>query len=159
MRRLWAPWRMEYILSEKGSECIFCKKIKEDRDEDNYILYRGTNSFVMMNVYPYNNGHLMVMPYLHLSTLEELGTDVMFDMMNITQKAISILRDVLNPDGFNVGMNFGKIAGAGMPSHLHIHIIPRWMGDTDFMPLVAETRVMPEHLKITYRKLLPFFKK
>ncbi|MBI5057739.1 MAG: HIT domain-containing protein [Nitrospirae bacterium] len=161
MKRLWAPWRIEYILDEnKNKSCLFCDISKESnkaRDKKNLILYRGKNCFVLMNKYPYNNGHLMVIPYFHTPTFEGLADDVLFELMTTVRESIDILKKAMNPDGFNMGLNFGKVAGAGMESHMHLHIVPRWTGDTDSMPIIAETRVMPEHLGETYKKLSKFF--
>ncbi len=165
MKRLWAPWRMEYILDEHKHEgCLFCDVSKKkgdrtnrSRDRRNLILHRGKHSFVILNKYPYNSGHLMVIPYFHTSTFDGLSDEVLFDLIKNVDMSVNILRDVLRPDGFNMGLNFGKVAGAGMESHMHIHVVPRWTGDTDSMPIIAETRVMPEHLKKTYNKLLKAF--
>ena len=165
MKRLWAPWRMEYILDEhKGKSCLFCdfsklekKKVNKARDRENLILYRSRECFVILNRYPYNSGHLMVIPYFHTPTFDGLSDDTMFDLIKTVDKSVNVLREVLNPDGFNMGLNFGKVAGAGMESHMHMHVVPRWTGDTDSMPIIAETRVMPEHLKKTYSKLYKAF--
>ena len=167
MKRLWAPWRMEYILDEhKGKSCLFCdfsklekKKVNKARDRENLILYRSRECFVILNRYPYNSGHLMVIPYFHTPTFDGLSDDTLFDLIKTVDGSVKILREVLNPDGFNMGLNFGKVAGAGMESHMHIHVVPRWTGDTDSMPIIAETRVMPEHLKKTYSKLYKAFSK
>lgn len=161
MKRLWAPWRMEYILSrEKHKTCLFCdiSSEKTTRDRKNLILYRSRHCFVVMNRYPYNNGHVMVVPYLHTPTFEGLSDDDLFDFIKTVSRSVDVLKRRLNPDGFNLGLNFGKIAGAGMESHMHMHIVPRWTGDTDSMPIISETRVMPEHLNRTYTKLKKFFK-
>ncbi len=161
MKRLWAPWRMEYILSEKKNKaCLFCdiSKANKTADKKNLILYRGKYCFVLMNRYPYNNGHLMVVPYFHTPAFDGLSDKMLFDLIKTVDKAVVMLRKALRPDGFNVGLNFGKVAGAGMEQHMHIHIVPRWAGDTDSMPIISETRVMPEHLRKTYNKLRRFFK-
>jgi len=162
MKRLWAPWRMEYILSEdKSKTCLFCdfSKAEGKNDKKNLILYRGKYCFVIMNRYPYNNGHLMVVPYLHTPTFEGLKDKELFDLTKTVKISVDILKKALNPDGFNIGLNFGKVAGAGMEQHMHIHIVPRWTGDTDSMPIIAEIRVMPEHLMRTYGKLNRLFRK
>lgn len=167
MKRLWAPWRMEYILDDKKHDiCLFCDVSKKDknrvnktRDRKNLILFRGKKSFIMLNKYPYNSGHLMVVPYFHTPTFEGLSDDVLFDLIKNVERSTRILKEVLNPDGFNMGLNFGKVAGAGMESHMHMHVVPRWTGDTDSMPIIAETRVMPEHLQKTYNKLVRHFQK
>lgn len=161
MKRLWAPWRMEYILDEnKHKSCLFCDMLEEGRTKDkkNLILYRGKHCFVLLNRYPYNSGHLMVLPYIHTPTFDGLSDKVLLDFIKTVDKSVSILKKVLRPDGFNMGLNFGKIAGAGLEQHMHLHVVPRWTGDTDSMPIISETRVMPEHLKKTYSKLKSFFK-
>ena len=157
MKRLWAPWRMQYIKKAKEGGCILCEKPKEDRDKENYILYRSAHSFVMLNTYPYNNGHLMVSPYAHSNSLEALSDDILLDMFKVTSLSTSVLKAAFSPEGFNIGMNLGKTAGAGIDDHLHIHIVPRWNGDTSYMPVISETRVLPEHLMDTYQKILPHF--
>lgn len=155
--RLWTPWRMEYILGEKPSGCIFCDKPKDNNDRIDLILYRGEKVFVIMNKYPYNNGHLMVTPYDHVSDLSLLDSETMKELMVELQHCTAIMKKVLKPEGFNVGMNVGKAGGAGIDDHLHMHIVPRWAGDTNFMPVMADVRVMPEHLDETYMKLYPHF--
>ena len=162
MKRLWAPWRMEYILSEeKQKSCLFCdiSKEKKTKDKMNLILYRGKHCFVMLNRYPYNNGHLMVVPYFHTQNFEGLSDKVLFDFIKTVSKSVNVLKKSLAPDGFNLGLNFGKVAGAGMEQHMHLHIVPRWTGDTDSMPIISETRVMPEHLRKTFLKLNRSFRK
>jgi len=159
MKVLWAPWRMSYILSDKNQECIFCEMPKQgrSRDRDNLILYRSPHNLVMMNRYPYNNGHLMVVPYLHTSSLDELTDEALLDFVKVTQHSINSLRKVLMPEGFNMGINIGKIAGAGMEDHIHLHMVPRWAGDTSFMTVLDEVRVIPEHIMDTYDKLFTVF--
>ena len=164
MKRLWAPWRMEYILDKnKNDVCLFCDISKPGKkkveDKKNLILYRGKHCFVIMNRYPYNSGHLMVVPYIHTPDFGGLSDDILFEFIKTVNRSTEILKKALNPDGFNIGLNFGKVAGAGMESHMHLHIVPRWTGDTDSMPIIAETRVMPEHLNKTYTKLSRFFAK
>jgi len=163
MKRLWAPWRIEYILDEnKHKSCLFCdisqNNCNTTDDKKNLILYRGKHCFVLMNKYPYNNGHLMVVPYFHTPNFEGLSDAVLFELIRTVKQSVNILKKAINPDGFNLGLNFGKVAGAGMEAHMHLHIVPRWTGDTDSMPIIAETRVMPEHLRKTYNKLNKFFK-
>lgn len=156
MKFLWAPWRMNYILSEKEKGCLFCSKRREERDRENLILYRETEGFVMMNRYPYNNGHLMVVPKRHCVYLEELRkgeTAGLFRLLNLTTR---VLRETLCPQGFNIGINVGKAGGAG-EEHLHVHIVPRWAGDTNFMPVLGETKVVPQHLEETYQTLFAGF--
>lgn len=162
MKRLWAPWRMEYILDEhKNNSCLFCdiSQAKKVNDKKNLILHRSEHCFVMLNKYPYNSGHIMVVPYLHTPSFEGFSDDALFDLIKTVDRSVNVLKKVLNPDGFNLGLNFGKVAGAGMGSHMHKHIIPRWTGDTDSMPLISETRVMPEHIMATYQKLNKAFNK
>jgi len=154
MQTLWAPWRMEYILSEKEKECIFCLALS---DEGNLALYKGALSMVMMNKYPYINGHLLVAPKRHIAGLDDLTVEEMADLLRTVKNAIEILKKVMKPDGFNVGLNLGVVAGAGVEQHLHFHIVPRWHGDTNAMTVFAEVRVIPEHLEATYRNLKPHF--
>ena len=153
MKHIWAPWRMEYIQTEKTEGCILCEKPRQGSDAVNYILYRGEKNFVMMNAYPYNPGHLMIAPYRHLSSLEELTDDELHEHFDIVSRSIRVLRQVFNPGGFNLGMNIGKIAGAGIEDHIHTHIVPRWQGDTNCMPVISDVRVIPEALAETYQKL------
>ncbi len=153
MNHLWAPWRMDYIMLEKPAGCILCEKPAQNSDAANYILYRGNQNFVMMNAYPYNPGHLMIAPYRHVASLEELTTDELHEHIEIVSRSIKVLRQVFNPGGFNVGVNMGKAAGAGIADHVHTHIVPRWQGDTNFMPVFADTRVIPQALAETYEKL------
>jgi len=144
---------MEYILSKKGEGCIFCEKITENDDRANYILYRGRRCYAMLNLYPYNNGHLMISPYRHVPSPEQLEEDELTEMMLVLNKSLEALRRAMHPDGFNIGINIGKAAGAGIEEHVHIHVVPRWEADTNFMPVLSNTRVIPELLDDTYRKL------
>jgi ATP adenylyltransferase len=153
MDYIWAPWRMEYILMEKPEGCILCAKPKENQDDANYILYRGKYNFVMLNAFPYNPGHLMVAPYRHISRLEDLTTEELNEHVEIIRRVACVIKEIFQPDGFNLGMNLGRIAGAGIADHLHSHIVPRWSGDTNFMPAIAETRVVAEALTSTYQRL------
>jgi ATP adenylyltransferase len=159
VKTIWAPWRMQYILSEKESGCLFCKLPAEGRDRDNLILYRTGLTYVIMNRYPYNNGHLMVVPYLHTPSLEGRSPEALGEMMETTRYAIACLSAAFRPEGFNAGINIGKVAGAGMEEHLHVHIVPRWAGDASFMTVLGEVRVIPEHIMDTYDKLYPVFNK
>jgi ATP adenylyltransferase len=159
MKALWAPWRMEYILGEKEKYCIFCVKPLEKNDRDNLVLYRDKNVFVIMNKYPYNNGHLMVVPYFHASSFEGLDDDTLQDLMQITKYCVDCLTAAFHPEGFNIGINIGKAAGAGIEEHLHMHIVPRWGGDSNFMAVIDEVRIIPEHILETYDKLYPIFNK
>ncbi len=155
---LWAPWRMEFILSEKGDECIFCTKPKEkDHLRDNLVLGTGQHAYVILNRYPYNNGHLMVIPYRHTVQLSDLSDEEALELHQLISKSVTVLSSQCQPDGFNLGVNLGRAAGAGIDRHLHYHVVPRWTGDTNFMPVLAETNSMPEHLLVTYDRLRPHF--
>jgi ATP adenylyltransferase len=160
MEILWAPWRMEYVNShtEKG-ECIFCPIDVRAEDEKRLILFVGEWSIVLMNRFPYINGHLLVAPVRHVSSLDALSPEEKLDLITRVEMSIGVLGEVMNPGGFNVGLNLGKTAGAGVEEHIHFHIVPRWSGDTNYMTILGEVRVIPEHLQVTYRKLLPFFRK
>ena len=159
MKILWAPWRMDYILSDKKAQgCIFCDLPKQDRDRDNLILFRSSHTFVIMNRYPYNNGHVMVVPYTHSAMLDGMDEETMLDFMKMTNYAVQSIRKAFMPEGFNMGINLGKIAGAGMEEHLHLHIVPRWAGDTSFMTVFDEIRVVPEHVLSTYDRLHAAFR-
>src|SRR5215212_2919597 len=153
MERLWAPWRMAYIEVAAPSGCIFCVKPGAGQDEQNWILYRGAEAFVILNAFPYNNGHLMVAPFRHTADLETLLPEEQAEIFRLTQLCVSVLRMAFQPDGYNIGMNLGKSAGAGVADHLHMHIVPRWNGDTNFMPVVADTKVLPDSLDNTFQKL------
>ena len=153
MKQIWAPWRIEYIQMEKPEGCILCDKPKQTDDVSNYILYRGDKNFVIMNSYPYNPGHLMVAPYRHVANLEELNDEERHEHFNMVSQSVRLLKEIFNPTGFNIGMNIGRVAGAGIDDHIHTHIVPRWQGDTNFMPVIADVRVMPEALAETYNKL------
>ncbi len=158
MKPMWAPWRMEYILSEGGKEeCIFCPGPDRGRDESRLILHVGSLSMVMMNRFPYINGHILVAPLRHISSLEKLTPEETLDLLSTVSRCTAILRKTMGPDGFNVGLNLGKVAGAGVDDHIHFHIVPRWGGDTNFMTVFGEVRVIPEHIEETYRRLRPFF--
>ena len=154
---VWAPWRMAYIMSEKAAGCIFCDKPRQQRDAENYILWRGSTAFVMLNLYPYNNGHLMVVPHAHVASLTELTAPQRAEILDLTATCEDILFQALHPDGFNIGMNLGAAAGAGIAEHLHLHIVPRWAGDTNYMTVVGEIRVIPQHIDHTYQLLVPYF--
>lgn len=157
MENLWAPWRMSYIVSDKSGECIFCTSPKAGDDASRKILYRGNHSFIIINIFPYSNGHLMISPYRHLDCISKLNDEEMNEMGRFTRDAIHILRKEYNPDGFNTGYNIGKVGGAGFDGHIHGHVVPRWNGDTNFMPVLADTKVHPEHIEATYQRLLPHF--
>ncbi len=153
MKHIWAPWRIEFIRMEKSGGCILCEKPKQNDDAANYILYRGKNNFVILNSFPYNPGHLMIAPYRHVATPEDLTRDDLIEHSEMIIKTLKILREEFEPAGFNLGMNLGKIAGAGIDQHIHTHIVPRWQGDTNFMPVMADVRVLPEALSESYRRL------
>jgi ATP adenylyltransferase len=156
---LWAPWRMDYILADKkGKKCIFCP-LDGSPDKQRLILHRTSRSLVMMNRYPYSYGHLMVAPVRHVDQVRMLKKPEMADILFYLGKSMEVLTQAFQADGFNVGMNLGQVAGAGIRHHLHFHIVPRWNGDTNFMPALAEVRVIPEHLRKTYRRLFPYFQK
>ena len=147
MENLWAPWRMEYILGENKTDgCIFCPGDVLDHDRERLILYVGPRALVMMNRYPYNNGHLLVAPVRHVAETVELGPEEVLDLWATVDAAVKSLRELMNPDGFNVGLNFGRCAGAGLPGHMHIHVVPRWDGDTNFMNVCSDTDVISQSL-------------
>ncbi|HAL65229.1 MAG TPA: HIT family hydrolase [Bacteroidales bacterium] len=152
MEQIWAPWRAVYIGGDHGDGCIFCEKSESEQDERNLVLLRGGLTFVMMNLYPYNNGHLLIAPKRHVGKIEEINEAEMTELFKMTQKMIKVLR-AFKPEGFNVGANLGRVAGAGVPGHFHIHIVPRWNGDTNFMPVIGETKVISESLEETYKKI------
>jgi ATP adenylyltransferase len=159
MEHIWAPWRIAYLQQSKPDGCILCDKPGEDNDADNYILYRGKHNFVIMNSYPYNPGHLMVAPYRHVDSPEKLDDVELHEHYEIVRRSLTVLREVFDPAGFNVGMNLGLVAGAGIADHIHTHIVPRWSGDTNFMPVLADVRVLPEALADTYRRVLSVFQR
>jgi ATP adenylyltransferase len=154
--RLWAPWRIEYIKGEKSDECIFCTKPAVD-DESALIVRRAELCFVMLNAYPYTSGHVMVAPYEHTADLAALDEPTSLELMSLTQESLRAIRDAYGPEGFNVGANLGTVAGAGVADHVHIHVVPRWEGDTNFMTALADTRVLPESLEDTQRNLKEAF--
>ena len=158
MDTLWAPWRMPYIQdTEPVPGCLFCHHAREDDDERNLIVYRGELGFVMMNLYPYNSGHVMVVPYQHSGDFAELHPEVASAIMTLSQLTVRALTQALHPHGFNLGINQGTVAGAGIADHIHLHAVPRWNGDTNFMPVLADAKVMPELLSATAAKLRPVF--
>ncbi len=158
MKKLWAPWRIHYIKNvEKEKGCIFCVKSKEKNDKKNFILKRGKKSFIILNKFPYNSGHLMIAPYRHTGRIESLKKDEMLEIFEFLKISVSALKKAIKPHGFNIGLNLGRIAGAGFPGHLHFHVVPRWSGDTNFMPVIGETKVIPEEIKRTFEVLYPFF--
>jgi len=155
---LWAPWRLEYILGPKPDVCPFCIPEHTEEDKERFILHRGTHSFVIMNKYPYNNGHLMVTPYRHVTSLTELEREETHEIMDYIHHCVRMYKAHFNPQGVNIGLNMGEAAGAGIKEHLHFHLVPRWVGDSSFMAF-ASTRVVPEHLLTTYENFKPYFEK
>ena len=154
MKTMWAPWRMEYILGEKEESCIFCDALDK---KDDLTLYKGATTLVVMNKFPYINGHLLVAPIRHIASLEQLSHTEMGDLLLTVERAIENLKQQMAPDGFNVGLNLGRVAGAGVEEHLHFHIVPRWFGDVNALAVFADVRVIPEHLQATYQNLKPLF--
>jgi ATP adenylyltransferase len=157
MERLWRPWRMGYVRdieSRREERCIFCSKPEAGDDRSALILHRGDSAFMIMNLYPYNTGHVMVAPFRHVGALEDLTHAEIGEIMDLTALVISAIKKELGPQGFNLGMNLGKVAGAGFDEHLHMHVVPRWQGDTNFMPVLGDSKVMPENLEDTYDRLL-----
>lgn len=154
MKTMWAPWRMEYILSDKPDACVFCQALDVS---DNLTLYKGSTTLVVMNKFPYINGHLLVAPCRHIAALKHISKDEMGDLLLTVEKSIDILKEVMRPDGFNVGLNLGRVAGAGVEEHLHFHIVPRWFGDVNALTVFADVRVIPEHIRATYQNLKPNF--
>lgn len=159
---MWSPWRMAYITAGNSAPpdpgaCVFCDLPAAGDDEAAYILYRGRRAFVIMNLYPYNNGHLMVIPYAHVDTLTALDEPTLTEMMVLAQRAQTVIQERMHPQGFNLGMNQGRAGGAGIAEHVHLHVVPRWAGDTNFMPVVGDVRVMPQHLDETFALLRPGF--
>jgi ATP adenylyltransferase len=153
MEHIWAPWRIQYILDEKPERCILCEKPKEDKDVQNYILYRGDRNFIMLNSYPYNPGHLLVAPYRHIGSLEELMEEERNEHFKLISRSLEVLKEAFKPGGFNIGSNIGGVAGAGIEDHFHSHVVPRWQGDTNYIPVLADLRVLPQALSDTYKTL------
>jgi len=154
MDYLWSRWRYQYIsTADRNTGCIFCQKAQENRDEENLVVWRGKSNFVLLNLYPYTTGHLMVAPYEHVATLAGAAVATAGEMMRIVRSAEKHLRNIYRPEGLNVGMNIGKAAGAGIADHIHMHVLPRWTADANFMTTVGETRIIPEELRVTYQKL------
>ncbi len=161
---LWSPWRYDYIKSNAPPEegrapvCVFCELQRDEaEDESKYILHRAAHNYIVLNVYPYISGHLLIVPYTHVGELDQAAKEVTDELMDLTKRCQTALRETYNPHGFNLGMNLGKAAGAGVAGHIHLHIMPRWFGDTNFMSTIGETRVIPEDLRTTYNKLREHF--
>ena len=160
MQRIWSPWRSQHLDSlrlpadEAGNDrTLFTRLAASDRDEENLVVYRGDHVFVVMNLYPYTNGHVLIVPYRQVESYSDLKPEERIEMGEVLDRCLGWLQTALDPDGFNVGMNIGKAGGAGIPEHLHMHVVPRWNGDTNFMPTVADIKVVPESIRTTYRKL------
>jgi len=159
MDQLWSPWRFRYVIAGKSDGCIFCEYAAGDasRDRERLILHRGRLNFIVLNLYPYTTGHVMVTPYAHVANFGQLDSPTLQEMMQLAQSVQSALEASYHPEGYNLGMNLGKSAGAGVADHLHLHFLPRWNGDTNFMTVIGETRIHPEDLGTTYDKLLASF--
>jgi ATP adenylyltransferase len=158
--RIWAPWRLAYVkdaAKDNADECIFCAKPAEQDDERNLIVHRGERCFVILNLFPYTNGHLMVAPFEHTGKLQDLDPETLAEMMALAQQSMRRLEQVYEPHGYNVGINQGRIAGAGYEGHIHLHVVPRWGGDTNFMPVIGDTRVMPQSLEDSFKALKGHF--
>ncbi|WP_054844889.1 HIT family protein [Sulfuracidifex tepidarius] len=163
MQNLWAPWRSTYIQNaSKNTEvndCLFCRVTREDNDKRNYIVKRSKFSFMILNAYPYNTGHVMVVPYRHVPSIDLLSDDEVIDLFHLVKDSMNSIRNSYNPHGFNIGINIGRVAGAGIENHVHVHIVPRWNGDSNFMPVVSNTKVISETLEDTYVKLSKYWEK
>ncbi|MHA2621384.1 MAG: HIT family protein [bacterium JZ-2024 1] len=157
MKQVWAPWRMEYISSKDKVACFLCDIVRDHRDEENLVLSRGKFCFVVLNLYPYTNGHLMVAPLRHIPEISQLTDDERLELFRLSDRSIHALRLAQKAQGFNVGFNLGAAAGAGLEDHIHLHIVPRWFGDTNFMPVLGEVKVISQHLRDTYNELKPYF--
>jgi ATP adenylyltransferase len=159
MEFLWSPWRYDYIASagKTPGSCVFCIGLNPGNDADRLVVYRGVHNFVILNLFPYTSGHLMVAPYAHLARLDDASAEQMAEMMVLAQRSIAAHRKLYQPEGFNLGMNLGHCAGAGIREHFHLHVVPRWTGDASFMTVTGETRVLPEELKVTHRRLAEAF--
>jgi ATP adenylyltransferase len=153
MKYIWAPWRIQYIKGERPKGCFICEKAAENKDKENYILYRGVKNLILLNSFPYNPGHLLVAPYRHVGNIEELTIEERNEHFELVSRSIQVLKKESKPDGFNIGANLGKVAGAGLEGHFHSHIVPRWNGDTNFVPVLGDVRVVPQALSDTYNAL------
>jgi len=158
-KMIWAPWRSAFILSKKEKGCVFCNRLKQNDSIKNLILYRGEKNFVILNKYPYNSGHVMVVPMRHIGTLEKMNAVESSEFFELVRTTVAITKQALKPDGMNLGMNLGRMAGAGVPGHVHMHIVPRWRGDTNFMPVVGRTEVISVGLDVVYKSLSKEFAK
>ena len=159
MDRLWTPWRFDYISKvDQVDTCVFCKMLEESRDIENHILYRGKKTFLVMNLFPYTSGHLLIVANRHISNLNEASEEELFEFILLCRHCENALGQEYHPNGFNMGFNVGRAAGAGIERHLHMHVLPRWVGDSNFVSVVGETRIIPEELDTTYKRLVPYFK-
>lgn len=160
-KNLWAPWRMQFIedLRNKRQNCIFCEMLEAGDDRERLILHRGETSYVMMNRFPYNNGHLLIVSNRHIAAIKDLNSKEYEEIMNLAGQSVEIMTQAINAEGFNCGINLGRSAGAGIKDHIHMHVVPRWVGDTNFLPVISDTRSMPEYLTATYDRLIDGFKK
>ncbi len=156
MKQIWAPWRLGYVQTakkEKKGHCLFCEKYRSSKDKKNYVVKRGKHAFAILNIFPYNNGHILIAPNRHIADIENLNKNEIIDMMSLLIDMKLLLKKHIKPNGFNIGINCGTVAGAGIPGHIHIHIVPRWEGDTNFMPIFSQTRVIPQSLDALYSLL------
>jgi ATP adenylyltransferase len=159
MDRLWSPWRFEYIrTADQAPSCVFCDILKQEHDAENFVLFRSADAFVILNLFPYTSGHLLVVASRHISSLSEASDNELHQMIELSRRCEDALRSAYHPDGFNLGFNIGRAAGAGVEHHLHLHVLPRWVGDSNFVSVVGETRVLPEELPVTLKRLLPYFR-
>jgi len=154
LNKLWAPWRITYVSNARAKGCIFCRAFKEKKDKKNLVVLRSKHAFAILNTFPYNNGHVMVVSNRHVSSIENFKDEEILDMNKVLVTITSALKAVLKPAGFNVGINLGKVAGAGIDKHMHIHIVPRWLGDTNFMPVLSDTKIISQSLSELYAKLI-----
>jgi ATP adenylyltransferase len=158
MDRLWTPWRFEYIRNaDRAPSCVFCQILQETCDGENYVLFRGQHAFVILNLFPYTSGHLLCVANRHISSLEEARTEELHEIIELSRQCEIALRQEYHPNGLNLGFNLGRAAGAGVEHHLHMHVLPRWTGDSNFVSVIGETRVLPEELPATHKRLLPYF--
>jgi ATP adenylyltransferase len=158
MDRLWTPWRFEYIRNaDQAPSCVFCEILKQTCDADNFVLFRGRNAFVLLNLFPYTSGHLLVVANRHIRLLGDATSDELHEIILLSQQCERALQQEYQPQGYNLGFNLGRAAGAGVEHHLHMHVLPRWTGDSNFVSVVGETRILPEELPITHKRLLPYF--
>jgi ATP adenylyltransferase len=152
-QRIWAPWRLEYIRGPKDEGCIFCIARDGSDDRERFVVHRGERCFVLLNAYPYNSGHVMIAPYDHVPSIEDLDEPPLTELMTLSRQSLATIREVYSPDGFNMGINLGKVAGAGYEDHVHVHVVPRWAGDNNFMPVTGDTRVLPQALEDAWNEL------